>query len=94
MGTDAASTWIMVGFLVLMFVAFYFMLIRPQRKRQQEQAQLTANLKPGDRVITWSGIYGEIASMDEDTMIIRVESGATIRMARVAVAQKQNEDIK
>ncbi len=94
MGTDAGSTWIMVGFLALMFVAFYFLLIRPQRKRQQDQAQLTSNLKAGERIITWSGIYGEIVSLDEDTMLIRVESGATIRMARVAVAQKQNEDIK
>jgi preprotein translocase subunit YajC len=94
MGTDAGSTWIMVGFLALMFVAFYFMLIRPQRKRQQDQAQLTAKLQPGDRIITWSGIYAEIVSINDDTMIVKVESGATMRMARVAVAQKQNENIK
>ena len=90
MGTDTSSTWIMVGFLALMFVAFYFLLIRPQRKRQQEQAQLAAKIQPGDRVITWSGIYGEVVSADEDTIVIKVESGATIRMARAAVAQMQN----
>ena len=94
MGTDASSTWIMVGFLALMFVAFYFLLIRPQRKRQQEQAQLAAKLQTGDRIITWSGIYGEIVSAGEDTIVIKVESGATIRMARMAVAQKQTESSK
>jgi len=88
------TTWIMVGFLVLMFVGFYFMMVRPQRKRQQEQAQLAANVKIGDRIITWSGIYGEVVGADEDTLVIKVESGATLRMARMAVAQKQFEDNK
>ena len=94
MGTDASSTWIMIGFLALMFVVFYFLLIRPQRKRQQEQAQLAAKIQTGDRIITWSGIYGEVVSSDEHTIIIRVESGATIRMARLSVAQKQVESSK
>lgn len=93
MGTTD-STWITFGFLALMFVAFYFLLIRPQRKRQQEQAQLAAKTQPGDRVITWSGIYGEVISADEDTIVIKVESGATMRMARAAVAQKQPDSSK
>jgi preprotein translocase subunit YajC len=84
----------MIGFLVVMFAAFYFLLIRPQRKRQQAQAQIAAQLKTGDRVITWSGIYGEIVGSDEDTIMIKVESGATIRMARMAVAQKQPDPSK
>jgi preprotein translocase subunit YajC len=94
MGTTASSNWILLGFLVLMFAGFYFLLIRPQRKRQQDQAQLAAKLQPGDRIITWSGIYGEILSADEDTLVIKVESGATIRMARMAVAQKQPDSSK
>jgi preprotein translocase subunit YajC len=92
--TDSTSTWIMVGFLVLMFVGFYFLMLRPQRKRQQEQAQLAAKIQIGDRIITWSGIYGEVVGADEDTLIIKVESGATLRIARMAVAQKQFADNK
>ncbi|MCL2615351.1 MAG: preprotein translocase subunit YajC [Dehalococcoidia bacterium] len=88
------TTWIMVGFLVVMFAGFYFMMVRPQRKRQQDQAQLAANIKVGDRVITWSGIYGEVIGADDDTLVIKVESGASFRMARMAVAQKQLEDNK
>ena len=84
----------MVGFLVVMFAGFYFMMVRPQRKRQQDQAQLAANIKVGDRVITWSGIYGEVIGADDDTLVIKVESGASFRMARMAVAQKQLEDNK
>ena len=93
MGTTGSS-WITLGFLVLMFAGFYFLFIRPQRKRQQEQAQLAAKIQPGDRVITWSGIYGKVVSADEDTIVISVESGATIRMARLSVAQKQAESSK
>ena len=89
-----SSTLVTIGFLVLMFAAFYFLLIRPQRKRQQDQAQMASNLQVGNRVITWSGIYGEIISEDADTIVLRIESGATIRMARMAVAQKQNEPPK
>ena len=91
MGTDTSSTLILVGFLVLMFVAFYFLIIRPQRKRQQEQANMASAIQVGDRIITWSGIYGEVVGADADTIVIKVESGATIRMARMAVAQKQSD---
>ena len=91
MTSTTALTW---GFLALMVVIFYFLLIRPQRKRQQNQAKLASDLKPGDKIITWSGIYGEVASLDEETVVIRVESGTTIRIARMAVAQKQNEQAK
>ena len=91
MNSSTALTW---GFLALMVVIFYFLLIRPQQKRQQNQAKLASDLKLGDKIITWAGIYGEIAAMDEETIVIRVESGTLIRIARMAVAQKQNEPAK
>ena len=93
MSTSTSSTLVTFGFLALMFVAFYFLLIRPQRKRQQDQAQMASTLQVGDQVITWAGIYGAIVSLDEDTVVLRVESGATIRMSRMAVAQKQPESM-
>ncbi len=89
--TDSTSSLIGLGFLALMFVGFYFLIIRPQQKRQQKQAELAAKLAVGDRIITWSGIYGEIVSLDEDSFLMKVDSGATMRVARVAVAQKQGE---
>ncbi len=88
---DTTSSLIGFGFLILMFVGFYFLISRPQQRRNQQQAQLSAKLQVGDRIITWSGIYGEIVSLDEDSFILKVESGATMRVARVAVAQKQGE---
>ena len=85
------STIYLVVFMVLLFGVFYFFVIRPQRKRQQEQQRLLSDLKPGDRVITIGGIYGRIESIREDSVILKVESGATIRVIRNAIAGKQEE---
>ena len=79
----------MLIFLVLIFAMFYFLMIRPQRKRQKEHQQLVEELKRGDRVITAGGIYGEIESLSDDSVVIKVESGTTMRVARSSVALKQ-----
>jgi|TARA_B100000315_G_scaffold258557_1_gene311167 preprotein translocase subunit YajC len=88
-GAEGGSNWTLIIFLGLMFVMFYFLMIRPQRKRQKEHQQLMAELKRGDRVVTAGGIFGVIESLSEDSIIIKVESGATMRVARGSVALKQ-----
>lgn len=85
------SDWTLVIFLVLIFALFYFLMIRPQRKRQKEQQQLMQSLKKGDRVITAAGIYGVIESLSEDSAILKVESGATIRVTRSSIAGKREK---
>ncbi len=88
-GAEGGFDWTLIVFLGLMFVMFYFLMIRPQRKKQKEHQQLMSELKRGDRVITAGGIYGMIESLSEDSIIIKVESGATMRVARGSVALKQ-----
>lgn len=83
------DTLVLFVFLALLFAMFYFLIIRPQRKRQQEHQKLTSDLVKGDRIVTIGGIYGEIDSVTEDIIILKVESGALLRMARSAVAVKQ-----
>jgi len=90
-GTDATSLWMMIIFLVFIFGAFWFLIIRPQRKRQQEQQDLISGLSTGDRVVTIGGIYGQIESLREDSVVLKMESGATIRVARRSIAFKQEE---
>ncbi|MCL2149726.1 MAG: preprotein translocase subunit YajC [Dehalococcoidia bacterium] len=87
------NTLIMLGFLALMFVVFYFLIIRPQRKRQQDHQAVLSALKPGDQIVTIGGIYGEIDSMTDENLVIKVETG-TLRIARQAVAYKQGEPSK
>lgn len=88
-GGDWTSTIYMVIFLVLLFGMMYFLMIRPQRKRQKEHQQMMEELKRGDRVITAGGIYGVIESISEDSVVIKVESGVTMRVAKNSVALKR-----
>jgi preprotein translocase subunit YajC len=91
-GADTGtSTLYMIVFLVLLAGIFYLFIIRPQSKRQKEQRNLNAGLKTGDRVITIGGIYGRIESIREDSIILKVESGATIKVARNSISGKQEE---
>ena len=76
-------------FLVLIFGLMYFVMIRPQRKRQKEHRQLIEELKRGDRVVTAGGIYGAIESISDDSVVIKVESGATMRVAKGSVTLKR-----
>ena len=82
------DTWIFLLFMVGIFALMYFVLIRPQRKRQKEHQQLIEELQKGDRVVTAGGIYGQIESVSEDSVVIKVESGATMRVAKGSVALK------
>ena len=83
------STLVMFVFLALLFAMFYFLIIRPQRKRQKEHQSLLDELKRGDKVITIGGIYGEVDSISEDSIVIKIESGATIRLLKGGIAAKQ-----
>jgi len=83
------SIWTLVIFIVLIFALMYFVMIRPQRKRQKEHQEMVEELKRGERVITAGGIYGEIESVSEDNVVLKVESGATIRIAKSSVVGKQ-----
>ncbi len=78
--------------LVILLVAFglifYFMLIRPQRKRQQEMNNLLAGLKRGDKVVTAGGIIGEIDSIGDSSVVLLLEEGAKLRMSKMSVVRK------
>lgn len=91
------SFWIM---MILIFVVFYFFMIRPQTKKQKElQAQREA-MKKGDKVVTAGGIYGEIKEVQENTFIITIAKDVTIKVSKesvfadVADAQQAAKDEK
>ena len=68
--------------LVLMFVIFYFLLIRPQQKKSKQHKELLANLKRGDSVITSGGIYGRIAEINDNIIVLEVADKMRIKVAR------------
>jgi len=66
--------------LILIFVIFYFLLIRPQSKKAKEHKQLLENLKKGDKIMTNGGIYGIIEDIDDDTITLKVGIGADVKI--------------
>ena len=72
--------------IILIFVIMYFVLFRPQMRRQKEQARLVSALKTGDRVVTASGIHGMISNVKETTVIVKVADNVKIEMEKSAVS--------
>lgn len=70
---------------LFMGVIFYFMLIRPQQKRQKQHQQLLAGLKTGDKVVTASGIHGMIANVKERTFLLKVADNVKIEVDKSAI---------
>lgn len=70
--SSGASMLMQFAPIVLMFAAFYFLLIAPQRKKQKEHDKMLRELKAGDEIITTGGVYGTITSVKEDRFILRV----------------------
>ena len=71
--------------LALFIGMIYFFIIRPVRQREKQHDELVEELEKGDMVITAGGMYGQVDRIDEDSVILKVESGATIRVTKGGV---------
>lgn len=91
MWEDVSAFLPLIILVALFFGVMYFFMIRPQRKRQQEHTQLIEGLKRGDRVITAGGIYGEVDSIDEETVVLNLEAGGKLRLSKYSIVRKQSE---
>lgn len=76
--------------ILLMFVVFYFLLIRPQQKRQRQVQDMQSALQKGDRIVTIGGLHGEIHAIDEGTVILVVEDGSKLTYDRAAIRDVVN----
>src|SRR6476646_6826394 len=73
---------------VLIAVAMYFLLIRPQRRRMQEQRALANAVEEGDEVMTTAGLYGFVTAIEDDVIWLEIAEGVDIRIARAAVSRR------
>jgi len=87
-GAQAApgADLIQLGFIVVLCAVFWFMIIRPQQKRQKEHRDLIANLGKGDEVVTSSGILGKITGLDDNYVTVRVANNVELKFQRVHVS--------
>ena len=72
---------------VLIVLVFWFLVIRPARKRQQEMAQIQSSVAPGTEVMLGSGIFGTVVSVEDDTVRLEIAPGTTVKVARQAVVR-------
>jgi preprotein translocase subunit YajC len=80
--------------LALVFIIFYFLIIRPQQKKFKEHAQLVANIKKGDEVITGGGIYAKVKKIENDILHLEIADGVNIRATKSSVSAVTKEDEK
>ncbi|MGH2971308.1 MAG: preprotein translocase subunit YajC [Gaiellaceae bacterium] len=75
------------GFLLIVvaFAFLYFVLIRPQKKRQLQSRQMLDTIKPGDEVITAAGIYGLVKELHDDDLLVEIAPQVTVKVARRAI---------
>jgi preprotein translocase subunit YajC len=78
--------------LILIFIIMYFLLFRPQMRKQKEQQRLVSTLKTGDRVVTGSGIHGLISNVKDSTVILKVADNVKIEIEKSAVANVLKSD--
>lgn len=78
-GAGGAQGLIMMG---LIFVVFYFLLIRPQQKKAKEHREMINNLKKGDRIITGGGIHGRITGLDDTLLTVEIADKVRVKVSR------------
>jgi preprotein translocase subunit YajC len=72
--------------LALIFIIFYFMLIRPQRQKEKEHQKMLGNLNKNDEIVTSSGIHGTIVNVKDKTVILRIDENVKIEIEKNCVA--------
>ena len=75
-----------IPMLVLMFVIFYFLLIRPQQKKAKAHKAMLGNIKKGDKILTNGGIFGRVTGLDEQTLTLEIAPQVRIKVSRGHVA--------
>lgn len=84
-GADPTSLFGTLPFLIILFVVFYFLLIRPQTKRQKEHRKMVEALSAGDEVITGGGVLGKIINIGEQFVTVEIADGVVIKVQKHTV---------
>ena len=87
-GAPANPMVVFFPYLLIIFI-FYFMLIRPQQKRAQEHRKFVENLKTGDKVVMDSGIFGSVASVSDEHVVLKIDDNVKVRVLKMKVSGPQ-----
>ena len=89
--TSGSMMTTMITF-VLIILIFYFLMIRPQKKRDKEAKAMLAAMKKGDKVVTIGGIHGTVVMVKDNTVIIKVDDSARIEFSKSAISSVSSKD--
>ena len=93
-GESGSSPLIAALPFVLIFVFFYLLILRPQRKQSKERDELLGSLKRGDDIITSGGIYGKIINVEDNKITLEIAKGTNISIDRSGISGKVNQESK
>lgn len=72
--------------LILIFIVFYFFIIRPQKKKESDRKKMIAAAKKNDRIITIGGVHGTVTQVDENSVLVQVDSNTKLRIEKSALS--------
>jgi preprotein translocase subunit YajC len=88
--TSGAALFMNIAPLILIFVVFWFLLIRPQQRRMKEHANKIAAVKRGDNVVTGGGLMGKVTKVEEDHVEVEIATGVKVRAVKSTLADVLN----
>lgn len=78
--------------MLVMFLIIYFLMIRPEQKKQKEKRTMLQNVKKGDKVLTVGGIYGTVSNVKDDTIMLRIGDNTTVKFSKSAISSVITKD--
>jgi len=92
--TDGSQppAWVQLLPLVILFVLMYFVLLRPQMKRQKEQEKLISSVKSGDRVVAAGGIYGTVTNIKDSVVVLKISDNVKIEVQRSTITSVEKSE--
>jgi preprotein translocase subunit YajC len=88
-GIPGASGLMSMAPLIILFVIFYFLLIRPQQKRAKEHKEMLSKVAKGDNIITTGGIHGRVTSVNEDTLTVEIAENTRIKISKDSITARK-----
>jgi preprotein translocase subunit YajC len=82
-GSGMMTSFIFMG---LIFAVFYFLLIRPQKKKENDRKKMIEALKKGDNIVTIGGLYGKVTQVDESSVLAQVDDNTKVRIDKNAIS--------
>ncbi|MEX2116814.1 MAG: preprotein translocase subunit YajC [Bacteroidota bacterium] len=87
-GSGITSTLVMFG---LIFLIFYFMIVRPQQKKQKDRQKMLDSVKKGDKIITAGGVHGTVIGVEDKTVLVQIADNVKVKVDRGSVASIVSE---